>query len=152
MEQTARQDLSLREWLRLVFAAYWRIIRVSPPELTEIVMGLQALWWGGGLLLPADALGTAGLLTRDNEVVVGACFIVASLYKFAAVSLDAIAPRTRYHKAVRQSAALLLLVCWSVVTYHFWSRNPWGTGALNYSYLMLIQGFLFARQVARREP
>lgn len=146
------QEPQITAWPRLALAAFQRIIRRDPTELTEIVMACQVLWWGGGLLLPAPSLGVEGLLNRGNELFVGAWFVLIGLVKFGAMAFDMTHTDATRRTYARRIAALIILASWALVSFHFWSRNPWGTGALNYSFLMLVQGFLFSRQVARHVP
>lgn len=149
MEQVTEQRLSIGACVRLIFTAFWNSIARDKTELVEIVMGGFTMWFGLGLLLSPASFSARGILTAGNEDAVGMVFVLAALGKLAVLSMDIVLPAWRHGSHLRIAAAFVLLICWSVVTFHFWSLNPWGTGALNYSFWMGVQAFIAVRQVAR---
>lgn len=149
MQATQSTELSLLLWLRMLLAELWRVIRYDPPELLEAVMGAGAVYWGLWLIAPAASVTAASaaagnLLTSSTEVYWGAVFVIVGLFKVAAVI-----PLWPGRPVLRQLASGMLLFLWSFVAYQFHQVNAFGTGTANYSWLALVQIYLFWRQVSR---
>lgn len=144
-----RQELSTWQVLMAILTRAWLKLRYSPPEFAEAIMAVHAMWWGAGLCLPGYAINPErqSLLNGYTEGWFGIWFFLAGGTKFMALAADIWSGKTRW----RVLSGLILLGSWAFVTSQFTgpSVDRWLTsGTLNYSGLMLLQGLIFARQVA----